>query len=297
LLTLLCLLPALLSQPLSPSLQLGIFVVLMLLTGLPHGATDHLVFRRLQPNLSARSFWLRFLLQYLGMIAAYAALWYFLPGISLLLFLLLTFFHFGQSEFFFIRLPESHPYKWALYLSWGALVILSILHFNLNESLPILTEILPPHGPAIMWWLNHGHQLLLVLLASSLLLLGLGVALNYLSLRAAWQELLIMAVLGVLFWSSGLLLSFAIYFGLWHATKAIYAELQVLRHKQSLSIGNFARQALPFTLLSLIGIGILIGLALGLEESFSPFLLFFIAISVLTLPHMSLMAGLYKLYR
>ncbi|MEM9984167.1 MAG: Brp/Blh family beta-carotene 15,15'-dioxygenase, partial [Bacteroidota bacterium] len=56
---------------------------------------------------------------------------------------------------------------------------------------------------------------------------------------------------------------------------------------------DFFRAALPFSLISFAGIGLLLGAAFWMGELISPYLLFFMAISVLTLPHMVFMQGFY----
>jgi hypothetical protein len=107
-------------------------------------------------------------------------------------------------------------------------------------------------------------------------------------------EVGLLAFLIFTFSYANLLISFVIYFGLWHATKAIFFELKTFNLAQRFGLKKFAIEALPFTLISVLGIIILIFVSRWMAGVLSPLMLFFIVISVLTLPHMTLMAGLYR---
>jgi len=117
--------------------QLGVFILLMVLTGIPHGATDHVVHQYVsgegnENDNTARKEkgyrqYGRFLLVYLGIIAAYSLLWFWLPKLCLAIFLLMSFYHFGQSQLYYLKLAEKSLLKIMLYLSWGALIIGSIV--------------------------------------------------------------------------------------------------------------------------------------------------------------------------
>lgn len=266
----------------------------MLTTGLPHGATDHLVFQKNTKGLSGKKFWVHFLGRYLLLMAVYAAFWMILPVISLLVFLLMSFFHFGQSEFFYIQSTEKHPLKITLYLSWGALILLSILHFNFSESIALIGEVVSDTNSLILFWESFGNLTL-----GGLAGITFGCFLYFFLKGALKQQDLFIeaAIIGLflfLFYHANLLLSFVIYFGLWHASKAIYFEMKTLGSENKLGLKKFIQEAIPFTLLSVLGIVMLILASEWFSGLLSPLMLFFIVISVLTLPHMTFMAVLYQ---
>ena len=87
-----------------------------------------------------------------------------------------------------------------------------------------------------------------------------------------------------------------IYFALWHSLSSINWEIKVFRLEQAqFSWRDFVKHAWPFSLISFVGIAILLAAGSFLSTLISPFLLFFIAISVLTLPHMVYMQQFYSL--
>lgn len=271
-----------------------IFGIVMLTTGLPHGAIDHLVYQANTARQPGKRFWISFLSRYLVMMAAYTCFWLIFPQISLAIFLLLSFFHFGQSEFFYLKADEKHPLKIALYLSWGAFVLLSILHYNFSESISLIAEVITFEDQLTLFWQGYGEIVLLLLAIFTFSCLLFFLIKKSIKPAAVVVEIALLTFLIFIFNQTNLLLSFVIYFGLWHAVKAIYVEIQVLSQLKPFGFTQFAKEAIPFTLVSVIGIALLLLGSRWVAGMFSPLMLFFIVISVLTLPHMAFMATFYN---
>lgn len=228
--------------------------------------------------------------------ALYTIVWLFFPGISLALFLGLSFYHFGQSQLAHIHLPEKSILKRSVYFSWGMFLLLALIGLNWSESSIILEGLGAYPGKA---WLNNitpgaYYAFLLTLLLVNIGILGYVWAKSYMpTQRLAWE-------LGVLFLLFGLCyycplkVAFTIYFTLWHAPQAMQAEMVSLRQVYpDFNWRKFFIKALPFSLISFIGIGLLIWVAFLWQSQISPYLLFFISISILTLPHMLVMESVY----
>jgi len=84
--------------PWSSSIDLYICGFLLLAIGIPHGAGDHLIAAKIakRENLT---FHLRpFVVYYLGIMLAYAALWFVSPLLSFIIFMAISVFHFGDME-------------------------------------------------------------------------------------------------------------------------------------------------------------------------------------------------------
>ncbi len=275
---------------------LPFFILMMVLTGLPHGATDHVIDRFRQQRQGRNFAWGRFLGVYLGAMLLYGAAWILLPLLSLGLFILISAYHFGQSQFLYVQGSEPSPLKIGLYLSWGLAVLTAIIGLHPAESGEVLAALLPGEQWRALthWWIP--------LLAGSglvaMLLLTLAWRQGRLRTRAYALEWLNASVLLLVCTQTSLLVSFAVYFGLWHSPASILAELQILREENpAYALRDFVRAALPFSLISFAGIGLLLGAGYYLAGYISPYLLFFMAISVLTLPHMIFMQGFYAVGR
>jgi len=273
-------------------IALPFFVLVMVTTGLPHGATDHLIDRFRQEKQGRPFVWSRFLAVYLGAMLLYGLAWMLLPLLSLALFILISAYHFGQSQLLYLREDESHPLKWGLYLSWGLTVLTAIIGLNPGESGDVLAALLPHE----QWQALNGvwSPLLMGSAGLTVLLLTYAWLSRRMSLRAYALEGLNLLLLGLIAWQANLLVSFAVYFGLWHSVASISTEINILqRENPGFDWRAFARAALPFSLISFLGIGILLAAGYFFGSLISPYLLFFMAISVLTLPHMVFMQGFY----
>jgi Brp/Blh family beta-carotene 15,15'-monooxygenase len=254
----------------------------MLLLGIPHGAVDHQVFfskfghsLQGQPRL-----WGQFLGFYLGIILLYALLWYFFPLFCFSVFLLFSAYHFGQSQLYYLAESFSKGIISLLYLLWGTLLLGTLLYWHQAEARAILAEsplntVLQPLLVAATWCLP-----VLALLWAALMVF-------YVPFKSFLKELILLAILFVLISTGSLLWAFAIYFALWHSLLTIQQEIAVFR-KQAPEYRwqDYVKSALPFSLLSFLGIGLVL-LALAYTEVSQELLIlsFFILVSLLTAPH------------
>ncbi|MEM6802478.1 MAG: Brp/Blh family beta-carotene 15,15'-dioxygenase [Bacteroidota bacterium] len=268
---------------------------LMVLTGIPHGATDHLVHWHKRESQGQSKNWWDFLVPYLLQMLLFALCWIFFPLLSFCAFLLISCYHFGQSELYYIQLGERNWTKKLLYVLWGALVLGIILLSKPEETIPYLTDILPASYLVPSIW----SSLYLPLIS----LLSLGIFLGFLALWLKGKignldfarELIVSILLCLTLHISSLWLGFGLYFGLWHATKAIRAELSVLKAEdKNWSLKDWIKQALPFSLVSFVGFALLIFLWHNWGQNWHPVFLFFVGISMLTLPHMTTLEHVYK---
>lgn len=88
----------LLLGPWSSSIDLTICGSLLLLIGIPHGAGDHLIAQKIASRENLTFHLKPFIVYYLGIMLAYAALWYLSPLISFIIFICISVFHFGDME-------------------------------------------------------------------------------------------------------------------------------------------------------------------------------------------------------
>ena len=277
-----------------PWLELGLFALVMVSTGIPHGATDHLIYAKVQSHRSRPFSWKRFLGFYLFTMILYSLSWIFLPGFSLSIFLMISAYHFGQSQVLYIKWEAGSLKKRLLGLAWGSLILSSLLLMHLEEVITLLASIisipafLSVSGPVQLAMFPTICGLIVLLLWSQAL------RERAMAIPEFLKEIASLTILLTTFYVAGLWLGFALYFGVWHALSSMLAEIEAFRKEQSYSVKAFIKDALPFSLISFAGIGIL-GLAVSfLGEQIPMILLLFIAISVLTLPHTIYMDRFYQ---
>ena len=245
-------------------LDLAIFLIGTGTLGMLHGALDHHVAFKVDAGG-----WPRFLAGYLGVMVAYGLVWWMLPWLGLILFLGLTVWHFGQGDT--AHLSSRTPRLVAVTRSLAVLGVL--FGVNLDEALAIVSPVLMVAVPA---WLG---------LAAAVGGLALHVATVLRTTDAPFKELFDVAWLAVLFIQVPLLTGFTAYFVLWHSAGHL-RELQSFLELPSL--WDVIKKGIPMTVVALAGI-VVFWFWIGSSLLPSHWILYgFVAISLLTLPHMIL---------
>jgi hypothetical protein len=108
-------------------------------------------------------------------------------------------------------------------------------------------------------------------------------------------HMLELVILAPLLFFSPLLVSFVVYFGFWHSVPSMLVEYAYLKKFTfSNTPWKFGIQLLPFSGISIIGIGILLGLGLKFLSGHELILMFFVLISLISFPHILYMDGFLK---
>jgi Brp/Blh family beta-carotene 15,15'-monooxygenase len=272
----------------------GILFVAVVATGMPHGAIDHLVAARLWGLDQTWSDQSKFYGGYLVAMLLYGGLWIIAPAWSLALFLVMTMYHFGQADLAYWQLPPL-PAR-LLYLSRGLFLLgLPIAAFPGIVN-PIFEAI---GGVHLLDWplVSTAPEMLFTgLVAQHVVALGLATVQSDPSAEwATGREILNVAVLAALFGLVHPLVAFSVYFGGWHALGHILEMLRFFRRRgQDMSLIDFYRHAALFTVLPFVGLGVLYAVTQSFGAETQMIALLFIAIAVMTLPHMVVVERLYR---
>ena len=272
------------------------FVILMgvvVLTGIPHGAVDHLVAAELYDLDASWGDQAKFYGFYLALMALYGGLWLVAPVTSLVIFLVMTMYHFGQADLAYMA-SAGQQHRLA-YLSRGLFLIgLPIAAFP-NVVAPIFDAIV---GGSLQGWelltRYQGEVVGGLIVQHGLVLIALwmrGVAAS----ADLGRELLSVAVLSLLFCTVHPLVAFAVYFGFWHSLGHILELIRFFnQHDEPTSLVDFYRKAMLFTVLSFVLLGALYTAGDAFGTQMEMIALLFILISVMTLPHMIIVERLYQ---
>jgi Brp/Blh family beta-carotene 15,15'-monooxygenase len=269
-------------------------MIAVVLTGIPHGAVDHIVASKLYGLSDAWRDQARFYGFYLTLMAVYGALWLVLPAWCLAAFLLMTMYHFGQADLAYWNLGFGRARL--VYLSRGLLLIGLPIAAHVYTVDPIFNAIA---GVDLAQWdllTRHRSMLLTLLVAQHVVVLGGTAASPDVDLPdAAWREAVTTVVLSGLFILVHPLVAFSIYFGLWHSLGHIFELLRFFRRRNApTTLTGFYRKAALYTAVSFTGLAALYYAtqSFGLEDQMIALL--FILISVMTLPHMIIVERLYQ---
>ncbi len=272
-----------------------LFVLVMILIGLPHGAVDHLIHIRQKQSEKLTAVTLgRFVRWYLLMIALYGLVWYLLPGVSLGLFVGLSCYHFGQSQLYYFFREEGYL-STITYILWGLAVVSYIICWNSQDSLALISTIVPEFGNwlakssfaasawSLPWILSVAPVLFLI---SRLRKLPIGIL---------FWEAGSLLVIGLVSYYCGLLVAFSVYFGFWHSSKSLRTIVRSFRNLHpEYDFARFYKDAFLFSTISIVGIALLSVGTYYFPTGIHPVMLFFVLISLLTFPHMLVLEEIYR---
>jgi Brp/Blh family beta-carotene 15,15'-monooxygenase len=252
-------------------IEIPLFIALVGSVGMLHGALDHQVaFRYYGMRTNTRG-WVSFLGGYLGVMVLYGLLWYVMPLLALVVFLVLSVWHFGQSDMNDYKVRRG---EYIMNITRSSAVLGVMFGLHIDEVQQILGSVLPWQIPTEVGYVMAGGSLLLHVVA----LFGFKPRpLGWALFDILWLSL-VSAMLP-------LLLAFAVYFALWHSINHL-SELRNYLHYARWT--RMVLNGLPFTLLALVIIAVF---AFMLPNEGNPMewvLFLFIAISLMTMPHMLL---------
>jgi len=269
--------------------QISFLIFILILFGVPHGALDLYIDQHLHPSEKGQKV---FLIKYLANILAYALVWYFFPIAALVIFILITAFHFGEIDWMGKTHLLIHKIIYTLLgFSW----ILFMLTKNINFALDVFLT-MGRSGIKKEGIIELAHTLYPV---SILSILGLHFVLfffkNIFFEKSShyYYSLLQAAVLISFVLFMPLWLSFAFYFGFWHSLLSfdkIRINFEVSNTVKGWS--GLLFKAAPFSIVAWFGFAYITFLTLNSKDASGVFTLLFISLSVLALPHLQVFTKL-----
>ncbi len=246
-----------------------IFGIILFFVGIPHGGIDHLIHNPRIKNSELAYF----IIKYLFLILIYFIAWWFLPQLALLAFIVMSSYHFGQSHFFHRDIPKKLTSLSVSLRGFFFLFVILVGSWETTQS--ILFSI-------IKLELESSYRIGILLL---ILLLSIGIQVGQ-GIKMTAEDILEYFVLAPILYLSPLFISFIVYFGFWHALPSMLEEYRILKTFPAYSsVKKFAKQLLPFSLISLVGIGFILFFALSYLNQNEVFLLFFALVSLISFPH------------
>jgi Brp/Blh family beta-carotene 15,15'-monooxygenase len=244
--------------------------------GLIHGANDIRLLQKKYKNTQFR-FFLLLILVYIGVVFLGAILFFHLPNFGLFFFILFSGFHFGQQHWdsFLKQKPSSPLLKQLGYTFYGLLVFGLLFSSQVLEVDGLIEQLSGTHFAVDTYYIAT----LVLAVVFSILAFFLSVSgMVYL------KEILALALLAVLFATTSLLFSFAVYFVFWHSIPSIQDQLMYLDGEiNRKTIKGYIRSSLVYWLLSLMG---LTAAYFFFDVNASYFIpLFFTFLAAITFPH------------
>ena len=271
-------------------IQLMYFAIMIGATGIPHGALDHII-AKTSATSNGQSFSIQqFLGRYILAILLYSASWIFFPGISLIIFLAISAWHFGETDLS----NADETWQWNLSrLLWGSLVLMLILFSHFEETASVVLRITKGSEIAqttmMHLKINSTHYfsgvISLFFTAATFANIKNKINISYLYIINLVSILLLCSQLP-------LLPAFALYFGGWHAIKSfeiIFKFLHDAKEEMAAKPLTLWKNALPMTFLAAVGFIFMAFIWKGTGMKMDPLPAIFIFLSIITLPHLDVM--------
>jgi Brp/Blh family beta-carotene 15,15'-monooxygenase len=304
--------PFALGVSIPPALQFVPLVASAVLLGLPHGAVDHFAYPRVNGDpISLRAIGV-VVAVYLVLGGLYGAVWFLAPLLAFLVFIALTWAHWGQGDLYALLAFADADYL----RTRTQRALTTVVRGGLPMLVPLLAfpevyrrvarAFVGLFGSAsvadIAWLFAADTRLALAAGYGTVvaLTLALGVARTDPASRSSWaidagETLLLIAYFAVV----PPILAVGVYFCVWHAYRHI-ARLVLLEADSRTALGDrdlwpalarFGREAAPLTAVSLV---LLVALYLVVPRQPGDLLalvaLYLVLIAVLTLPHVAVVS-------
>ncbi|XLS29847.1 Brp/Blh family beta-carotene 15,15'-dioxygenase [Flavobacteriaceae bacterium M23B6Z8] len=253
--------------------------------GILHGANDIKLVQKLQRGQKSFTFF-KTLLYYILIVGLGVVLFYYLPLLGLLVFVLFSGYHFGEQHWESVFSKSGILRTWA-FLSYGLLILFLLFFTNANQVSLIIEDMTGITLKSDFYTYGLIISLCLFIIFSS----------NIISYRKHYKliikETFYLIVFFVVFQTASLLWGFTIYFILWHSLPSLID--QILYLYGSLTKRNmwlyFKSSALNW-IVSLLGLVILYAIFNSREQLFLS--IFFSFLAAITFPHVLVMSKLKK---
>lgn len=263
--------------------QLIVGFILILTFGILHGANDLLLIKNIDSKKEQVSL-LKLLLYYLIVVGFGAILFWIIPWFALLLFIVVSGYHFGEQQF--QNIEKSILFK-IFEFTYGLFILLLLFIFHIKEVQEVIRNI-----STIMVSESY-FSVGLVITTILLLILGIYFSRKLIEFRSKWiLEAFYLLVFTIIFKVSSLIWGFAIYFILWHSIPSIINQVIYLNGEFNWkNFGIYIKTAFAYWVVSLIGITTLYLLFKDVQIFNA---LFFSFLAAITFPHVLVIYILFK---
>ena len=260
----------------------------ILLIGIPHGAIDHVLFFK-KRKISK----LKFYVLYIGLIFAFLILWHVSVFYSLIFFLFISAFHFGESQFPHINI---HPiFKNIFYFIWGISLLSTLMFYNIHElnsitlffdDTVVLEQVYDLSKLSILFYSTN---------AFTFISMFIFIFMKKIDLDRFFSEIFLLFLIHATFYLFPFIIGFTLYFVALHSLKVMNDEYIFLKKETpNFKIFDFIKLLAPYSVLSICFTALLLLLSYNNIIGYSVPLLSIMIISVITLPHAIVMNVFYN---
>jgi beta-carotene 15,15'-dioxygenase len=279
----------------SSNAQMIVLLVLVFTVGVPHGALDFLVDEQNETIQNKVFSMKKFLVTYITRLFIFSLFW-FLPWFAFSIFIIFSIFHFGETDM--NKFIKTNKNGVLIYFTYGTFILSVLLLSHLSEiknSLPQVEVFLKQNN--IYDTLINRSSLIIGLL----FMLFIGIVFWQYKKRnietISFKQIIVFISLVIILKFLPLTLAFTFYFALWHSilsVRNIFNYFKEFNNSKNFTI--ICNKSLLFSMLALGGIFVLYYILKIFMPDMNLLFALLIMLSVLTLPHLTVMHGMYKNY-
>lgn len=254
--------------------------ILILSVGILHGANDIKLIRKTLKTDKVLSF--KYVLRnYILLVLLTGLSFFVLPALALLVFVLLSAFHFGEQH----MVNKIKLYKGLnkLFCFLYGMVIFSLLFYlNAQDTSAVIYDLTG-------FFLKKNTYLYILIISSSLILIigTYNFIRNEISIHLG-EELFLLILFFIIFKMASLIWAFSIYFIFWHSLPSLKDQIGLLYGKFSMNnVKLYTKESIIYWVIAIIGLGLVLFIFRSDQNLFLS--LFFAFLAAITLPHVFVM--------
>lgn len=279
-------------QNILTEIDIWILLASVFLIGIPHGAIDHIVASEIYDGDHSLQHHLKFYSSYLIVMAVLGIIWFYTPVFGMFIFIGISVYHFGQADMEDFLVHRKHSPFW--FFVRGAAIMLLIIFSDVQQTIPIIADAIRMESTTLFNYLPNPAAVFIPLTVIYITLSVYSYIKKDLIPDTSFFTDLICLIL--IFYLSGPLIGFAIYFAVWHSAGHINEMLEFFKKRnRSISVSGFISKSLPFSMVSVFGLFLLYEIQKIYFSGQQFITIMFILISVLTLPHMYIVNKMYSI--
>ena len=293
-------------QPISSEGQFLLFLVGIILLGIPHGAADLLVAMQNTKNENQNENQVKkfskinFSVNYIARLVLFGIVIWIFPLFGNLLFIIFAAYHFGETDLLMFK--KDNILGNLLVFSYGMLIMSVILLCHVEEATPVFHLLSPDtlKNQQIIGWLTKYRYLVLSFTVIIFLINAFFYFLVHKSDRNDQKNFFLRLALILLIVNQiPMTLGFTFYFVMWHSVLSLQNIINYLRKDNIFSISLIIKQISIYSFIAMLGIAVF-GLSAFIFIHHNALITnavmmyVFMGLAVLTAPHMQIMHDMYK---
>lgn len=258
-------------------IEIVLGLILIFTFGILHGSNDILLIKTIE-NTKTKNPYFRVLVTYIIIVLSSVIIFYLIPAVALILFIIFSGFHFGEQHWETKKLPLNKYVKQIFYISYGLLILTLIFFFNIedvkNVILSITTYSITENTITYSFFISAAIFSILFFYA---------VFKSKMDKIEIIREVFYLVVFSIVFKVSTLIWGFTIYFIFWHSIPSLFEQIRFMYGNfNKKHLFKYCKNAFPYWLISIIGMSIMFYI---FKDDHILYAILFSFIAAITFPH------------